>query len=73
MRNKIKKDKERSGYEVVQYGGFRRKKLFFVSVCGLMRLPVLGCACMTPSGLVMGKMINSVKIPQQLVTAKQQI
>lgn len=40
---------------------------------GVMRWPVLGGFCMTPSALVMGKMINRVKIPQQLITAKHQI
>lgn len=42
-------------------------------VCDLMRWTVLGGACVTPSALVTVKMINSVKILQQLITAKQQI
>lgn len=42
------------------------------SLC-VMRWSVLGGICMTPSALVMGKMINSVKMLQQLITAKQQI
>lgn len=49
------------------------RKREVVCVCGVMRWPVLGGTCMTPSVLVMGKMINSVKILQQFITAKQQI
>lgn len=37
---------------------------------GVMRWPVLGGTCMTPSALVTRKMINSVKILQQLITVK---
>lgn len=55
--------RERNGCEDVQYEPRVRA----------MRWAVLGGACMTPSALVMGRMSNSVKILQRLVTAKRQI
>lgn len=57
----------------------KRGSFFSVRVCvrmhvsDLMRWTVSGGACVTPSALVTVKMINSVKILQQLITAKQQI